>query len=845
MTHDTPTSAAWLTAIALLVGCGAGTVTETSDRTAQPAVHPESWPQVASPVGLDPAIESRVTELLAKMTVEEKVGQIIQPQITSVTPEEVRRYRLGSVLNGGGGWPHNKKYSTPEDWLALADAFWEASMDVTDGGQPIPVIWGLDAVHGHNNVIGTTLFPHNIGLGAANNPELTREIGRATAREMAVTGQDWNFGPTIAVARDDRWGRAYESYSEDPEIVAALGAALVEGLQGAVGDEDFLSGARVLATAKHFVGDGGTEGGVDQGDTLASEAELRDIHGAGYVTAIEAGVQTVMASFSSWHGVKMHGNRDLLTDVLKERMGFDGFVVGDWNAHGQVPGCSNKSCPHAVNAGLDMFMVPKDWKALHKNTLKQVKAGEIPIERLDDAVRRILRVKMRAGLFERGKPSSRPLGGRTEILGSAEHRAIARQAVRESLVLLKNNDNVLPLAPGARVLVAGDGANSIEKQTGGWTITWQGTGNKNSDFPGASSIWDGIRRAVEAGGGTAVLSDSGDFDEMPDVAIVVYGEDPYAEMQGDRHSLHFAPWNDRELELLRKLKGAGVPVVSIFITGRPLWVNREINASDAFVVAWLPGSEGDGVADVLFSRPDGSVGHDFRGKLSFSWPQSADQNVLNRGDEDYHPLFAYGYGLDYGDEVEVGELSEDAGEVVAVSRTVYFDGGPVHPWQLYVGDEADWEVPVVTAVTTTHGSEHLVVRAVDRLRQEDAREARWSGEASAAVYLATRPPMDLSREANAEMSLSFDVRLEEAPTAPVLLRMQCADPSCFGAIDITEQLAALPQGEWGTIAIRLRRFEETGADMSEISMPFALGTEGSLALTFANVRLVAGVENGT
>jgi beta-glucosidase len=810
-----------------------------------PPIHPEKWPQVASPAGLDPAIEEAVTELLAKMTVEDKVGQIIQAEINNVTPEEVRKYRLGSVLNGGGGWPHREKYSTPEDWLALADAFWEASMDISEGGQAIPIIWGLDAVHGHNNVIGATIFPHNIGLGAANNPDLVRQIGRITALEMAVTGQDWNFGPTVAVARDDRWGRAPESYSEDPEIVAACGAALVEGQQGAVGAGDFLGDGRMIATAKHFIGDGGTDGGVDQGDSTASEEELRDIHGAGYVSALEAGVQTVMASFSGWHGVKMHGNRELLTDVLKGRMGFDGFIVGDWNAHGQVPGCSNKSCPDAINAGLDMFMVPKDWKALHKNTLKQAKAGEIPMERLDDAVRRILRVKMRAGLFERGKPSSRVFGGRTEILGSAEHRDVARQAVRESLVLLKNNGGLLPLSPAAHVLVAGDGANSIEKQTGGWTITWQGTGNENSDFPGASSIWDGIRRTVEAGGGTAVLSEDGDFDDSdfddgPDVAIVVFGEDPYAEMQGDRSTVHYSPWDDGDLELLRTLASRDIPVVSVFLAGRPLWINREINASDAFVVAWLPGSEGDGVAEVLFTKADGSVNQDFRGKLSFSWPQSADQAVLNRGDADYNPLFAYGYGLTYSDGEEVGELSEDPGEVIALSRTVYFDGGPLPPWKLFIGDEADWQVPATTPVTTTRDSRHLVVTAVDRNLQEDARSARWSGEAMAAVYLAARQPVDLSRETNAIMALSFDVRVDEAPSSPVVLRMHCGSGDCFGAIDITERLQAIPIGEWGTIAVSLSRFEEAGADMTEITMPFGLATEGILALTFSNVQLVCG-----
>ncbi len=523
-------------------------------------------------------------------------------------------------------------------------------------------------------------------------------------------------------------------------------------------------------------------------------------------------------------------------------MGFDGFVVGDWNAHGQVPGCTNESCAAAFNAGVDMFMVPQDWKALYENTLAQVRSGEIPAERLDDAVRRILRVKMRAGLFERGKPSSRPLAGRTELLGSPEHRAVARRAVRQSLVLLKNNGGLLPLSPGATVLVAGDGADDIGKQTGGWTITWQGTGNTNDDFPGATSIWAGIRETVEAAGGTAVLSPDGSYEEKPDVAIVVFGEDPYAEFQGDRDSVDYSPGSDRDLELLRRLADAGVPVVSVFLTGRPLWVNPELNASDAFVAAWLPGTEGGGVADVLFAAADGSVRHDFTGRLSFSWPKTPTQAVLNRGDADYDPLFAYGYGLSYGDESELGPLSEEGAVLETRSRTVYFEGGPVAPWRLYVGDAADWRVPADTAVTTTRGSEHLVLRAVDREAQEDARAARWSGGGLAGLYLEARDPVDLSREANGEMALAFDAYPEEPPGSAVSLRMDCGE-TCSGSVDLTGTLAGLPAGEWSTVAVRLRCFEAAGADMARIERPFALATDGPLALRLSDVRLVSATES--
>jgi beta-glucosidase len=828
------------TALIGALGCpGVGPPASTPGKP--PGIHPEVWPAIASPVKSAPGVEEAVSRLLAKLTLEEKVGQIIQAEINSVTPEEVRLYHLGSVLNGGGGWPGAEKESTVADWVALADAFWEASMDASDGFQAIPILWGLDAVHGHNNVIGATLFPHNIGLGAANDPELIREVGRVTAREVAVTGQDWNFGPTVAVVRDDRWGRTYESYSEDPEIVRAYAAAMVEGIQGRAGGDELLDALHLLATAKHFLADGGTHGGRDQGDSVASEEELRDVHAAGYASALAAGVQTVMASFSSVHGRKMHGHEELLTRVLKGRMGFDGFVVGDWNGHGQVPGCTKGSCAAALNAGLDMFMVPQDWKALYEATLGAARSGEIPLARLDDAVRRILRVKMRAGLFARGRPSSRPLAGRAEILGSPEHRAVARRAVRESLVLLNNNGGLLPLAPSSRVLVAGDGADSIGKQTGGWTITWQGTGNGNEVFPGATSIWQGIREVVEAGGGSATLSPDGSFEEQPEVAIVVFGEDPYAEFQGDRDSVDYAPADDRDGKLLRSFAARGVPVVSVFLSGRPLWVNPELNASDAFVAAWLPGTEGGGVADLLFASPDGSPRHDFRGRLAFSWPRVATQAVVNRHDPDYDPLFAYGYGLTYADKVEVGRLSEETTDLSTASRTVYFDRGPVPPWRLYLGDEADRMVPAETAVATTRGSYNLVVSAIGRQDGADARAARWSGAADAGVYLRGNDAVDLSRESNGEMALSFDAYLEEPPAAAVTLGMGCGD-SCSGAVDLTGTLAGLPRQAWATVVVRLRCFEEAGADMTRIETPFALATGGSLALRFAGIRLVSAAE---
>jgi beta-glucosidase len=630
--------------ILTLLGCAGGPAA-----VAPAATPPPAWPVIAAALPRDAALEARVQALLGSLPLEQKVAQMVQPDIRSVTPDDVRRYRLGSILNGGGAFPANRKYSTLADWVSLADAFYDASMDAA-AGPAIPIVWGTDAVHGHNNVIGATLFPHNIGLGAMRDPDLLEKIGAATAREVAATGIDWTFAPTLAVVRDDHWGRTYEGYSEDPEIVRDYAGRMVRGLQGTPGSATFLDSSRVLATAKHFIGDGGTDRGVDRGDNLSTERQLLDIHGQGYVSALGAGVQTVMVSYNSWRGWKMHGHKHLITDVLKDRMGFDGLVVSDWNGIDEVQGCSKDKCAAAVNAGIDVFMVPEDWKAFLANTIAQVKSGEIAQARIDDAVSRILRVKLRAGLFSKGRPSSRPLANRLQVLGAPEHRALARQAVRESLVLLKNRGGLLPLDPAKRVLVAGDGADDIGKQAGGWTISWQGTGNTNADFPGATSIYAGIRAAVEAGGGSATLSADGSFTHKPDAAIVVFGENPYAEYEGNIKDLAF---RSPDLALLRKLKSAGIPVVSVFITGRPRWVNNEINASDSFVVAWLPGSEGAGVADVLFKSANN---FDFRGKLSFSWPRTVAHPVVNRGDPADDAAYSYGFGLTYSDRDTRAEL---------------------------------------------------------------------------------------------------------------------------------------------------------------------------------------------
>jgi beta-glucosidase len=619
-------------------------------------VHPQRWPKLRPALPPDRRLERRIDALLARMTPEQKVGQLIQADIDSITPDDLRHYPLGSILNGGNSSPHGDKLAPPGEWLTLADRFYDASV-AAPGSPGIPALWGTDAVHGHNNIPGATIFPHNIGLGAARDPQLIRRIGEITALEVRVTGLDWAFSPTAAVARDARWGRTYESYSHNPALVRQYVAAMVRGLQGRPGTRQFLDAAHVIATPKHFLGDGGT-GGHDQGDNTAPESELRDVDGAGYPAAIAAGAQTVMASYSSWHGVKMHGSHALLTEVLKGRMGFDGLVLGDWNGHAQLPGCTPDSCAAALNAGLDVFMAPDGWRALHAHTLAQVTSGEISSARLDDAVRRVLRVKLRAHLDREGRPSSRPFAGRFELLGAPAHRAVARRAVRESLVLLKNRHHLLPLSPHAHVLVAGDGADNIAKQSGGWTITWQGT-EPNQDFPHAHSIYAGIARCVSAAGGTAELSATGEFHTRPDVAIVVFGENPYAEGTGDVPSLEYSPGDKHDVALLRRLRAADVPVVAVLLSGRPLWVNAELNAADSFVAAWLPGPEGGGVAEVLFRTPDGSVRYDFRGKLPFSWPRSPRVPAVDHQSGE-PPLFPYGYGLSYEDDGDLQPLPESA-----------------------------------------------------------------------------------------------------------------------------------------------------------------------------------------
>ena len=702
----------------------------------------------------DTSEDARIADLISRMSVERKVAQLIQPQINSFTAEDMRRYRFGSYLNGGNGGPYGNEYAEASEWLKLADEMYLASVEPMPGGEPvIPTMWGTDAVHGHTNIIRATIFPHNIALGATRDADLVRRVGEATAVEIEVTGIDWNFSPTIAVAQDDRWGRTYESYSEDPAIVAPLGAALVEGLQGRKGDPNRLGAGHVIATAKHFFGDGGTDQGVDQGEVTGDIEALKAIHAAPYPAAIAAGVETIMASFNSINGEKMHGNKSLLTDVLRGELGFDGLVVGDWNGHGQVAGCTNTDCPQSLLAGLDIYMVPDDWKGLLETTVAQVKDGTIPMARLDEAVTRILRVKMRAGLLgDMLQPSRRPNAGDYALLGSADHRAIAREAVAKSQVLLKNN-GILPLKKGANILVAGSAADDIAQASGGWTLTWQGGGDlDNSYFPGATSIWKGLETAVKEGGGSATLSPDGQYSSKPDAAVVVFGEEPYAEFAGDRKHLGFT--DEEGLGLLRKFKAEGVPTVAVFLSGRPMWVNREMNAADAFVASWLPGSEGAGVADVLTGATPAT------GKLGFSWPATCDFGPLNGPDG---ALFPVGYGRALTDTSATAQLDEDCAPLLAGPTRALFEAGRLADgtFAFAVKPNVEGEGEYLAQMRGDLTDAGVTVRGYDRDAQEDARE----------VYMRAGSRFGLRQDRDSGGAYRIAYEVVTRPAAPVALRV--------------------------------------------------------------------------
>jgi beta-glucosidase len=580
------------------------------------------------------SFDPQANALLEKMTLDEKVGQMTQPDQSFLKSDaDIAKYYLGSVLSGGDSDP--KEGNSLEAWTNLIDRYQKRALETR---LSIPLLYGVDAVHGHNNVLGAVIFPHNIGLGATRNPALIEKIERITAVEVRATGINWGFAPCVTVPRDIRWGRTYEGYADEPDGVKELGAAAVRGLQG-----DLTDPLSILACAKHYVGDGGTTFGsstigphlLDQGDTRLDETSLRRIHMQGYMTAIREGVGSIMPSYSSWNGLKLSGSKRLLTEVLKEELGFEGFLISDYAAIDALPGDYKHKIAMSVNAGMDMVMVPEHYQEFIAKLKEAAQDGTVPMARIDDAVRRILRVKIAMGLMDKNHSQ---IADRTlwKQFGSPEHRAVARDAVRQSLVLLKNEHGALPLAKSAtRIHVGGKNADNIGNQCGGWTIRWQGeTGNVT---PGGTTILQAIRKAVSKNT-KVTFSLDGKGAAGADVGVVVIGEKPYAETNGDRRDLSLAP---EDVAAVENMKATGIPVVVILLSGRPMILDKTIDKADAFVAAFLPGTEGDGVADVLFG--------DYKptGKLSFSWPRSMAQVTVHRDDAGYDPLFPYGYGLSY------------------------------------------------------------------------------------------------------------------------------------------------------------------------------------------------------
>ena len=811
-------------------------------------VHIDRWPAGPRNLLIHPSVERFIDRLMSKMTLEDKVGQLIQADIAFVTPQQAARYHLGSVLAGGNSAPYGHLRAAPAEWLQFADAYRDAAAGSGRAGHPaIPLLIGIDAVHGDARIRGATIFPQNVGLGASHDPDLVRRIGRATAAEVAATGFNWTFAPTVAVARDVRWGRSYESYSEDPRLVARLSAAMVEGLQGTLGTADYMAAGHTVATVKHFLGDGGTQGGRDQGNDLASEDTLLHVHAAGYPPAIAAGVLSVMASYNSWHGVKMHANKALLTGVLKGRFGFNGLVVGDWNAQEEIPGCTKFDCPTVINAGIDMVMAPDSWRQFYRNTLAEARAGVIPAERIDDAVRRVLRVKVLAHLFANGAGTPAPAAANLDVLGDPAHRALARRAVRESLVLLKNNGGVLPLNPRGRILVVGHAAIDIGQQCGGWTIDWQGDHNSNADFPGATSIFAGIRAEVRAAGGEATYSDDGRFTRKPDAAIVVFGEHPYAEFEGDRETLEYAPGKDRIVRIMRRLRRAGVPVVAVFLSGRPLWVNPQLNAANAFVAAWLPGSEGGGIADVLLRTADGKVHDDFTGRLPFSWPATVMPVQFVRHEAVRGALFARGYGLTYEKPARVGRLSEARHIAADVNgpRVLFARGHVTAPWSIYLDDRL--ATVRMTLPTQVAPARHLRVRLA-----RDGAHATWTGGGWSDLRIGGRA-VDLAGRADRGFALQLRYRIESRPTATVGIGPVCEGPYAApstgdrdaqcGApqpplLDVTRTFEHARIGAAAQLTLPLRCFMHAGATLARVVAPLSLATTGRLGLTLIDARYV-------
>ncbi len=590
--------------------------------------------------------ESKVTNLLARMTLAEKIGQMTQVDVRGITPEDLLDYGIGSVLSGGGA---NPTPNTPKTWAKMVKDCQAAALQ---SRLKIPIIYGVDAVHGHSNMKDGVIFPHNIGLGATRNPALVQKVGRITALETLATGVHWNFAPAVSVPQDIRWGRTYEGYSEDTALVSELGAAYLRGLQQVADEAPLTHPHAALGSVKHYVGDGGTTWGttlrypwldwwqphddawsIDQGNTEIDESTLRSVHLPPYQVAIAAGARNIMVSYSSWNSLKMHAYKYLLTDVLKGELGFSGFLVSDWLAINQLGPDYTVAVVSAINAGVDMVMVPFEYQRFITAVTTAIENGQISLDRIDDAVSRILRVKFELGVFEQ------PFADESLLVrvGSAEHRAVAQEAVRQSLVLLKNNNNTLPLPKHVpHLLVAGQAANDIGLQCGGWTIEWQG---QPGPITSGTSLLDAIKHTVSEATHLHYEA-NGDFSpniSPAEVGLIVLSEEPYAEGEGDQADLHLS---EADIALIERVRSRCRKLVVILYSGRPLIITDQLAQCDAFVAAWLPGTEGQGSADVLFGD------YPFTGKLPYTWPRSMDQiprAALVSSDDG--SLFPFDYGL--------------------------------------------------------------------------------------------------------------------------------------------------------------------------------------------------------
>ena len=837
-----------------------------------------NWGEAALNPVRDDELELEIETTLSQMTLDEKLGQMIQAEVQQLLPSDITTYKIGSALNGAGVWPGKNRFSSPQVWAEMIDDYWGASQESFEGRPfSIPFAWAADAVHGHNNLFNATVFPHNIGLGATHDPELIYRIGRATATEIAASGMDWTFAPTVAVPLDARWGRFYEGYSQDPEVVKQFAGQMVSGLEGRASEVE--PDTRVLSSIKHWIGDGGTRWGIDRGANFCSEEELFRLHSVGYFSALAAGAQVVMVSFSSWehdrnydftpgagapYNYKMHGSHYLITEVLKKQMGFDGVVLTDWDGHCEVSKCTLKDARYCINAGADILMVEArgDWLAILEQTKRDLNEGYITHERIEDAVRRILRVKHRAMLSGKMRPTEREVvRNAASIVGCAEHRAIAREAVRKSLVLLKNDHGLLPLARDKRVLLAGSAATDLSKHTGGWSLSWQSNDVILADFPQAKTLAMALEGALLPGNLVLLQADF-EFDRSAfDVAVVALGEDAYAEMMGD-----IRPWNSleyaslkpsyaKDLLLLRKLQDAGIPIVCVYFGGRPLYVNEELNLSESFVVAWLPGIAGEGIADVLVRGENGEVRYDFQGTLPCAWPSTpygfrltcrmdeAAQGLHPEYAGDDSTLFPVGYGLSYASaqssvEAPIHPLYKQPADVLPLPSTSHLVllGASADPrFTTRIAGNGFW---VGADVSRNQPTDALLGRLepLDYLSERDAFHVYFNGRiASLYLQLPNWNIEDMRGYLVTGADLAFDIRIHSRSKGPVRLSAHNCYPS-VGVYDITQRFQTAPLGEWTSVRVPLQEIAASGSDFSKVNVPFMLHTETELRFDIGNLR---------